>query len=178
VYYDQVRAAIQGLTREDLLRLKAAARSLDKHRYEDLYQEAIAKTLSGERRWRTEVSFSWHLHGCMASIAWNWRKKPDENLLLESQLVENTSEAGVFARLEAATADPERQLSSKTQVELIVEACRGDEVVLALIEGGQLGKSGAEIRKELNLSDKGFKAAAQRLRRTAKKIIRARHQYA
>jgi hypothetical protein len=110
----------------------------------------------------------------MRSIAWDWDKKLDENLVLESQCSENGHNAGLLADAISATPDPERQVTARLMLERIVERCESDPVVLGLLTGKLQGKTGPEIREELNLSQKDFSAAAQRLRRSAKALVRGR----
>lgn len=171
---DMVRAAVERLTTEDRIRLLLVAKVFDPHRHEDLLQEAVSRTLSGERKWRDGVALYWHLHQAMRSIAWDWHKKLDENLVLESQCGENGRNASLLAEAEATTPDPERQAAARLMLESIVEACESDPIVLGLLTGKLQGKTGREIREELSLSQKDFSAAAQRLRRSAKALVRGR----
>jgi DNA-directed RNA polymerase specialized sigma24 family protein len=175
---EKLRAAIEGLSIEDLVGLQLVARRFDPHRYEDLLQEAITRTLSGERKWRDGVAFNWHLHECMRSISWDCSRKRDENLFLDSQSGDGNRDMSVLAGSEAATPDPERQTAARLALERIVENCGSDPVVLGLIKGKLQGKTGPEIREELKLSEKDFRAAAQRLRRSARKVIVRGQRYA
>lgn len=174
---EKLRVAVERLTTADLVRLQLAALAFDPRRHEDLLQEAITRTLSGKRRWREGVQLDWHLHEVMRSIAWDWAKKRDENLILESQCSDVKDEGGFLAGIAGTTPDPERQTSTRLALERIVEMCGSDPVVVGLVTGKLQGKTGREIRKELNLSEKDFSAAAQRLRRSARALARG-GQYA
>lgn len=169
---EAVRVAINGLTATDLLRLRLAAMAFDRHRHEDLLQEAIGRTLSGERRWCDGVPICWHLHEVVRSIAWDWNKKLDENLILASQYGDSNEEGGFLERIEESAPDPERQATARLMLERIVNTCGSDPIVLGVISGKLQGKTGAEIREELNLDEKDFNAAAQRLRRSARALVR------
>lgn len=169
---EELHAAICGLSKGEFVRLRSAAMAFDQHRHEDLLQEAISRTLSGERRWHEGVAFYWHLHEAMRSIAWNWHKKQDERLVLESQSEESSSGAGLLAETGGTTDSPERQLDADLMLERIIETCAADPIVLALVKGKLQGKTGRELREELNLDEKDFNAAAQRLRRSAKALVR------
>lgn len=169
--------AVNGLTTADLLRLRFAAIAFDPYRHEDLLQEAISRTLSGERQWRDAVPIYWHLYQAMRSIAWDWSKKANENLIVASQYGDSGDETGFLARIEDTAPDPERQAAARLMLERIMETCGSDPIVLGLISGKLQGKTGPEIREELNLDEKDFSAAAQRLRRSARALVRGR-QYA
>jgi DNA-directed RNA polymerase specialized sigma24 family protein len=171
---EERRAAIERLCDEDLIRLRLVARVFDPRRHEDLLQEAISRTLSGERKWRDGVQLFWHLHEAMRSIAWDWAKKGDENLVLDSQSGADGSEAGYLAGIESAAPDPERQAGARMALERIIETCGADPIVVGLLRGKLQGKTGPEIRDELQLSQKDFSATAQRIRRSAKALFRGR----
>lgn len=168
---EALRAAVDRLSETDLVRLALVARVLDPRRHEDLLQEAIIRTLSGERQWRDGIDLYWHLHETMRSIAWDWGKKHDENLLLESQSGRDGQEAGWLAGVESAAPNPERLAGAKLLMQRIIENCGSDPVVLGLLKGKLEGKTGSEIRAELHLSQKDFNAAAQRLRRSARALV-------
>src|ERR1017187_8382982 len=110
---EHVRAAIEGLTSENLDRLYYMARRFDSRRHEDLLHEAIRRTLSGERRWRDGVEIFWHLYGCMRSIAWEWSKKRDENFILEPESGTDDRDATFLKGISAAAPDPERLAASE-----------------------------------------------------------------
>ena len=110
----------------------------------------------------------------MRSIAWAWDKKLDENLVLESQCGVNDREAAWLVNAKAATPDPERQAAARLTLERVVENCGSDPLVLGILVGKLQGKTGREIREELGLSEQDFSAAAQRLRRSAKALVRGR----
>ena len=171
---DELCVAIKGLRTDELIRLHLVAKVFDPRRHEDLLQEAIARTLSGERKWRNGVTLYWHLHQTMRSIAWAWYKKLDENLVLVSQCRVDDRDAASFINAEAATPDPERQAAALLTLERVVENCGSDPVVVGLLMGKLEGKTGPEIREELSLSEQDFSAAAQRLRRSAKALVRGR----
>jgi len=173
---EKLCAAIEGLSTEDLVRLHLVARVFDPHRYEDLLQEAVTRTLAGDRTWRDGVELVWHLHECMRSIAWDWSKKRDENLILASQC--GNGDADILAGVEAPTPNPERQAAARLTLERIIEKCGSDPVVLGLISGKLQGKTGREIREELNLNERDFLAAAQRLRRSARNALVRGRRYA
>src|SRR5580704_13013780 len=86
---EEVREAIERLSDADFLRLKFIARIFAPNHSEDILQEALMKTLSGERTWRSGISFIWHLRRVMESIAWGWGKKQDNRLALGTEMQED-----------------------------------------------------------------------------------------
>ncbi|MBI3860221.1 MAG: hypothetical protein HY296_08360 [Thaumarchaeota archaeon] len=85
---ERVREAISSLTDDEILRLHEwakylifvrLARRATTEDHEDLYMEAILKTLSGERCWppanAPNLSLYLFLHETMRSIAHNWAKR-------------------------------------------------------------------------------------------------------
>jgi hypothetical protein len=175
---DQLRAAINGLTTPTLMRLQLVARIFDRRRHEDLLQEAILRTLSGKRIWRDGIPIFWHLYGTMKSIASDWAKKHDENLVLESQFPQEGEYPSLLSTVAAPTPNPERQTIARLTVGAIAESCGPDPVVLALLEKKLIGKTETEIREELKLSHQDFSAAAQRLRRSARRAVLEESRYA
>jgi len=168
---EDLRDAIERLTTGDLVRLRLVAKVLDPRRHEDLLQEAIVKTLCGDRKWRNGIPLFWHLYHAMRSIAWDWAKKLDENLVLESQFGEYDDGSSYLSGFAASAPDPESQAAARLALNRIMEKCGSDPIVLALLTSKLLGKTESEIREELNLNHQDFCAAAQRLRRSAKHAL-------
>ena len=171
---DDLLEAVRGLSTADLLRLQLVAKVFDPRRHEDLLQEAICKTLSGERKWRDGVHLFWHLYGAMESIAWDWAKKRDEDLVMDSQIREDGETLGFLSNFAASASNPERQAAARLALSRIIKACGSDSIVLALLTSKLLGKTESEIRKELKLNHQDFCAAAQRLRRSARSALGGR----
>jgi hypothetical protein len=168
---EPLREVIQEMSNADLVRLKLASRVLDPRRSDDLLQEAITRTLSGDRVLRDGIPLFWHLYKAMQSIAWDWNKKLDEKLLLESDFAESETRMSVFSSLASVAPDPERQAAARIDLSRVTEACKSDSLVSALLTSKLLGKTESEIRRELNLNEQDFNAAAQRLRRSAKNTL-------
>lgn len=77
---EEAAEAIVGLSSKDLATLQKLARSYWEDRMsgpnaasdpEDLFQEAIVRTLRGKRRWRRSVTIIKHLVRTMESISWD-----------------------------------------------------------------------------------------------------------
>ena len=76
----EVSQAIEALSDADALRLvewsapQEGGAPQTGEEPEDLLQEAITRTLSGERSWKKGISFVFHLDQAMRSICSSWRK--------------------------------------------------------------------------------------------------------
>src|ERR1700740_2425901 len=83
----EVLAAFRALSEAEMKRLTGYARyrmvpvrgRLHDADAEDLFHEALVKTLEGTRPWRRGVPFVHHLLGCMSSITNNWFEQGERN---------------------------------------------------------------------------------------------------
>jgi hypothetical protein len=166
---DSLRTAIAAIQTVDLVRLQLVAKTFDSRRHEDLLQEAIVRTLSGERTWRDGIPIFWHLFFAIKSIAWDWRSKCDEKLILESQVSRDANGASrSFSDVPAYSPDPERLAAARVAFEKLKAKFAKDEAALAILDGKLEGKTEDEIVKGASLSHRDFAAAVQRLRRSAR----------
>ena len=84
----------------DILRLRSAAKFLVAglghsgrgESWEDLLQEAILRSLAGERKWPSQLAFRTFLMGAMRSIASSWAKRTP---------LESVSECEPFSKAES-----------------------------------------------------------------------------
>lgn len=172
---EEVWAEVERLTPSDLLRLRKAAafrvrllRPFTRGRSdEDLLQEAIARTLSGQRSWQRAIAFAEHLKAVMRSISHSWLK----TALREAEwpdVLRECEEGEVLSVVESSpSGNPgaERILSACEAVEEIRSLFEDDRVVLDIIDGLSAEMKGPEIREILDLSEEDFRAAIRRLRR-------------
>jgi hypothetical protein len=175
---EEIVAAYEALTRPALLRLKQYAewrirglgRAALQRDWEELLREAISDTYEGRRRWNREsVDFPRHLTSAMRSISSHWREQfdPDE-AFLESEVI-RTSPKGKASNpmLDAVslTADPERDLEAKEEVERIEGVVSKNSLAWLIMEGRRDGMTGPQIRKALGVSQNDYEAAMKWLRR-------------
>jgi DNA-directed RNA polymerase specialized sigma24 family protein len=131
---------------------------------EDLLQDAIVRTIDGERRWRKRVSFVKHLIETMRSIANHAR---DE---LKGNTIAQTSPDRARDRLDgvALTArfvDGIQVAAIHEQFEQIAAKFADDEDVGIVLEYLADGRKGPEIQRELGITEQQFETIMTRLRR-------------
>lgn len=167
---DEVKSAIETLSKEDCLRLRRYAwwriRGLG-YRAEgtgdDLLQEALRATLEGDRRWKIEtVNFMAHLVETMRSISSNWRAGLNRR-------------ATVMWNLEPIAVDPEMQLIRKENEQLAEQALKtiedliaGDILTSLIFIDLQRGMSRSEILADLHISETEYATARKRLYRAVR----------
>lgn len=176
---ESVEAAIKALSPPDLCRLRAAAKLrlrvlgpyLTDRDEEDLLQEAVTRTVCGDRHWRRGIDFHRHLDMVMKSICNSWVKQrvragaaaevaevhlldPDPEIQSESPLDEATS----------LQPNPEEALTAKQELGELTSHFRDDTVVCEIIAGWAQGLSGPEIQELAGISKKEFEAGVRRLR--------------
>ena len=179
---EEVSAAVESLSREDIFRLEKFARwrirglgrAARDHDYEDLLREAIAATCDPERRrWKKdEVSFVLHLKGAMQSISSHWRDQfEDEEAILEADAIhigEGGKEINPLLQVPSPLPDAERILEIKEEL-LRIDKLVAARPLAALIVGGMREKmSGPEIKELLGISQKEYETEMRWLRRNAR----------
>jgi len=175
---DEVRAALEGLTEADLVRLdkyaryrvRGLGRKAKERDHDDLLGEAVQDTLGpAKRSWNKDVSFVRHLIGAMRSISSHWREQfdPDE-ARLESEIIRTTEEGDVLSPLDVVrSTEPaaDRALEAKQQLQDIEKAVADDRVVHDILGGMRAEMSPAEIREALGLTPTEYETAMKRFRR-------------
>ncbi len=177
----EVSQAIEALSDADALRLiKAAGAHLKKVGHlklgrspEDLLQEAITRTLSGERSWKKGISFVFHLDQAMRSICSSWRKsasraeREDGNEIPASARLGLMDEGdSVLEQALSREADPEHELLAKQEVERITSQFADDRIASEVLAGWKMGLDGPEIQELSGISEKEHQAAVRRIRRS------------
>lgn len=165
---EEVRRAVRALGRVDLERLSTAAKTLlgglqidpPWRDHDDLLSSAIARTLSGERRWNKGVDFARHLFQTMRSTAGHWRRRAvDEDRWL------------VMASREPSAEDPkaEAALVTRGTIEYVGRSFAGDKAARQVISCWALGLTGPEIRRRTGMSQRELQTTVQRIRRFARR---------
>ena len=185
---EAVRDAVARLSAWDLNRLQAAGRQLVRQYrldpvvrdHDSLVAEAMTRTLSGKRGWRKDCELAEHLVAIMSSIASNWRKRAVRRAEAEAAEaresdVETEADDGKVRNpvRDAPGRQPgaERALSAKARLEAIWQSFAHDEIVCAILEGWKHGVPGPEIRLQRKISEKDYRAAVRRLRRSLRKEV-------
>jgi hypothetical protein len=176
---DEVAAAIEVLTKQELRRLRQYARSrilILKRRasgrsHHDLLQQAMTDTLSGERRWNKEaVDFPGHLVGAIRSIAWKWGRQFDvDEPYLESETIRTAPGGKEYNPMLNATSpalDARRVAAAKAQLEHVESLVAGRPLAALIIAGMCDKMTGPEIKEELEISQTQLETEMKWVRRT------------
>ncbi len=186
-----VVAAVGRLSKHDFARLRTAGRiwigglGLDKVAADadDLVQEAIFRTTSGQRAWKVGVDFFKHLREVMRSIVDSWRKSAERRALAGLQEVRESDFRQADAGPEDDVVDYNPVTNAPSPEPGTASALIGlqefrafeanfakDEVAGAVIHGMWGQMKGPEIKKQWNLTEKQYRAAVRRIRRHANRI--------
>lgn len=173
--YAEVVAALEGLTDNDLRELLEHARYLNWHRpmdAEDLFQEAVRRTLTGSRRWykRDGNPVAGHLCGVMRSIADNDRASWWETIRRNSvtnvpDMDGEADESSAVNRLRAQGSTPDEEIAANEAWVAIMNPLAGDDLACRVMTCRCLGMSETEIAEALEISMASFEATRKRISR-------------
>lgn len=185
---DEIIEAIESLKKEDLNRLKRYGffrlrklgwKSFEKTE-EDLVQEALERTLVGERHWNKKaVNFFGHLLGAIRSIATHWIEEfcRKEGRVKWKQQCEE-AERDLFDGVKSSNTSHEDQLIaaeiglvSKNKVEMLFRHFEEDGEVTLIMECFRDGMTGREIKEGLGLSQTEYETIVRRFRRKARALL-------
>lgn len=174
----EVCMAIESLTPDELLRLRGFAiwrvRGLgprsDGKNHDDLMQEAVTRTVAGERRWNEgSVSFVTHLLGAMRSISNHWATQYTRDTPVAFSALDETTVDGridnPIERVPSETPGPEAQLACKEEVEAIERLFAGDAAAARVLDGLRGGLSGPAIQAATGCSKMEYETIMKRIRR-------------
>jgi len=172
-----IAMAIESLTPEELLRIRAFAiwrmRGLGRRSHgkdhEDLMQEAVTRTIGGERRWNaTGVSFAAHLLGAMRSISNHWAGEGGDDPALFAELDELAADGrrrNPVDRIAADDPGPEAQLAIKQDLEAVERLFAADAAALRVIACLRRGLSGPAVQEAIGCSKTEYETIMKRIRR-------------
>ncbi len=172
---EETAAVISSLQKVDWAKLQLIARSFFKIRSlshtwaepEDLLQEAIIKTLGGERKWRkSRVSIIRHLERTMESISGH---------IAEHRAT--SSEKLSLIRPSSGPPSPEKVLQDKTSLQNIRETLGEDAEAFEVLFLRAEGRSSAEIRTLLCIGPKEYDAIRKRIDRAFIRFAKIGDQY-
>lgn len=172
---DEVKAAIETLTKGQLVKLEKYARyrirglgrkALGRD-HGDLIKEALAATLAGDRRWRkATVDFFTHLTGVMRSISSHWGEQfSPEEAYAESDLMREDGRPGPLQSIAAETPSIDNVIDARQRLAQIERQFASDPAVPSIINGFRKGMTGPEIQLATGLSKKDYESAIKRMRR-------------
>lgn len=182
----EIDAAIRALSEADAGRLKRftrwrlvkIGRAAAGNDWEDLLQEAIARTFAGKRTWNIgAVTFVGHLMGVVRSLcselAEELSREKNEEPMFESELsgVSGDPELNPFRMAASPMPGPERIVEARDAVTAIKDTFCDDHILQEVISGLDAGLSGPEIKEVLGISQKTLETVMRRLRRWSPKIL-------
>ncbi len=162
-----VGAALEALSDDDLLRLRALARLRARGlpggvAWSDLLHEAVLRALEGTRRWPPGVPLLAFLAGIMRSLCdEQWRRRRREGPLPQPEDTAAAMLAGM-----TSDADPERVYAAAEALAAVDRLFASDTVALQVIAGLTTGLGADEIQRQYGLSAVEYDTARRRMRRT------------
>lgn len=196
----EIVAAMESITDQDSERLEQVAvnriirigrKAANGRDHEDLIQEAMERTLAGQRVWYpARVAFVPYLVGVLWSIAGEWAGHRKRNLgspeyaALESQITKEDEEGNDLSPF-AALGDPrptveEAMVEADTEAEqealarAIEEHFVEDENASLVVMAWQEGMDGPAIQRDFGFSETTYRSTVRRIKRNSKKIMEDR----
>lgn len=161
----ELRAAIEGLSPTDKIRLEKLAKSrsarLGASNWEELLQEAIVRALAGGRPWPKRIPLVAFLAEVMRSIASDWARQSARAVPLPAD--EN--------ELPADDPSPDRSAVARVLLGKLEAEFAEDAEVRALLNGLYAGETAPETMKRTGLALAQYDAARKRLRRGVNKLL-------
>lgn len=162
----EIREAVEQLSTADALRLRSAAKFLTAglgesrrgESWEDLLQEAILRSLVGDRKWPYHLDFRTFLIGAMRSIASSWAKRTP---------LERVSEFESFSNADSII----NSVATNALVDAVTKQLGDDEIAVRILDSMMTGMNGRQIIEHLGLTALQYQSAAKRIRRKAMKLL-------
>jgi hypothetical protein len=123
--------------------------------YEDLFQEAVCRVLSGTRAWPANVATVPFLIGVMRSIAWEWR-----------------SELGGEPDDAADPSSGESRANASIDVLKIIALFDDDPLAQKIVIGMMEGARGQELQDLSGLGKTEYESKRTKIRRRIEKVAR------
>ena len=161
-----VGEALNALSDEDLLRLRALARLRARGlpsgvTWSDLLHEAVLRALEGTRRWPPGVPLLAFLAGIMRSLCdEQWRRRRREGPLQSTDETAVETMAGV-----SSDSDPERVYAASEALAAVDRLFASDVQALKVITGLTNGLAAEEIQRHYCLTSVEYDTTRRRMRR-------------
>lgn len=177
----EVRSAITALGSEDYMRLTLWGRYLlfmygqfaEGRAPEDLYQEAITRTLEKKRKWRPKnCTFVEHVMGAMMSIASHFPEKygkdaskvPIHSSDLANDDEEDSSPHDPIQNVASGAPSVEDGVAAKEALDRVEKLMEDDEDAFEVLVLMAQEKTESEIANELSMPRERVHAAIERIR--------------
>lgn len=162
------RAAVEALTLSDLIRLRKKAHYFALRtgkEGDELLNDAIVRTLEGERNCPADVPVKTYLENAMRSIAGGEREKFDR----ESPSGSGHEEDDPIGRFADPAPSPATAALDKIALERVLDRLQeifaNDPQAQAVLIGDMEGWSADEIKEMESMDDKAYATARKRVRR-------------
>jgi DNA-directed RNA polymerase specialized sigma24 family protein len=172
----EMESALRGLSDAEVLRLmKFSARLSDgtSQTGNDLYQEAVLKSLDGERQCPRDVEVSVFLANAIRSLAWAAREREQADPLTNAQDLADPE--GPASQLEGRDVSPEEQLAArrglKAMQQALLDLFDDDEDALKVLLGIFDEQSAEEIRQTWGMDERELATIRRRMRRKTDKAF-------
>ncbi|RQH12690.1 hypothetical protein [Bradyrhizobium sp. RP6] len=164
---DEIRLVISAFSDLDWLRVKKAAMYFAKRcgrDWEELQNEALMRSLAGDRKCPRHVAVPTFLGNAIRSIASERNELDGHAPLTDAIEAEQSSPAGLIDI--SRPSDPAAStLEAQKLLAEVIALFDGDTTCETLFEGSLEGMEGQELRELLGLSEKEFDSKRRLLRR-------------
>lgn len=172
----EVESVLKALSPAEILRFtKIAFRWADgtSQTGDDLFQEAVLKTLDGERKCPRDLDISAFLINAMRSLAWAAREREKADPLAGADDVADPQ--GAAAALVPPARSPEECLAAKrdykARQQALLDLFADDEEALKVLLGLFDMRSAEEIRDTWDMDETAFATIRRGIRRTIDKAF-------
>jgi hypothetical protein len=172
---EESRAAIAALSDDDYIKLMVIAAFFCRDRYlrrdqlepEDLLDEAISRTLEGDRRWRkSRVSIVRHLDRCMESISGHAVAQEKAKTEMSEAIFADEFDEKTQSPRSKQRADAEMRVLAIGQLEQIRSLFNESPIAFQVLQLKAEGHTESEITLKLGIGKKGYEAARKKIERT------------
>jgi DNA-directed RNA polymerase specialized sigma24 family protein len=155
---DEIRPMLQALTaaqKTALMRLARIYARKTSYGHDDLFQEAYARILGGDRTWPRHVEVVTFFHGVIRSVAWDWRRKGSTE-----EVVEGTR---------GSENHPE---GARLDIQKVIAIFSDDPIAQKVLLGIGEGLRGEELREISGLTQRDYETIRTKIRRRLDKLER------
>lgn len=157
--------ALASMSEADMARVERFARiraaGLEPWDWEDLLNEAVARLLSGSRRWPRDLPLVVFFRETMRSLAQEERRRRHQ----AAYPVSAASELEIQS-MNDDRPGPEREAIARDQLRRLIEHFETDRAVAEVITGLERGETAGETCARAGLSPQSYDAARKRFRRS------------
>ncbi|ABD79470.1 sigma-70 family RNA polymerase sigma factor [Saccharophagus degradans] len=140
---------------------------------EDLFELALEKVLSGDRKWPKSVKSHTFIRNVVRSLIWSMVKSK-KDALSQATALENIDDISDLD-LTADLRNDETAISKA--VHTLMDAFKGDQSITCIMLNKLKGFKATKIKGICNLTENSYQAAIKKLKRNARKMFPAGIDY-